>query len=697
VFCFEEKGLEKEQTKRQRVSNRGLPMTTDLTFITNEENQTLKDRFNVLIKDAQFFDVLVGYFYTSGFSAIYQSLDHTEKIRILVGISTNRQTYDLITTVQKEEQLEMQFSHAEAKDDFEAQVAKELEFSEDSQSVERSVVKFIEWIKSGKLEIRVYPSQKIHAKVYIMTFKEDDRDIGRVITGSSNMTQSGLEDNLEFNVELKNASDHKFAKDKFEELWKDSVDISEKYIETIETKTWLNQDINPYHLYLKFLYEYFKDDLSQSDEVFASYFPEGFMELEYQKQAVINAKKILGEYGGVFISDVVGLGKTYIATLLAGQLDGRTLVIAPPALVDKDNPGSWQNAFADFGVPGSFESVGKLEGILKRGAEKYTNIIIDEAHRFRTETNKTYELIAEICRGKRVILVTATPYNNSPKDILSEIKLFQNARKSTIPNLPDLESFFSELQKKLNDLDRQEDNEEYIRIVRENSRLIRERVLKYLMVRRTRTEIVKYFEKDLLEQGLKFPEVNDPESLFYVLNEEEDKIFNKTIELIAYNFKYARYTPFLFSTKKLGQLEKQSQRNMGKFMKILLIKRLESSFFAFRNSIDRFIRSYEIFIEEFEKGNVYISKKHAHKVFELLENGDDIALERLMENDKVKRYDSDDFSDNFIDALESDLAVLEEVKALWENVERDPKLLKLLDELATVCPQSFRTVSNGDF
>jgi len=672
-------------------------MTTDLTFITNEENQTLKDRFNVLIKDAQFFDVLVGYFYTSGFSAIYQSLDHTEKIRILVGISTNRQTYDLITTVQKEEQLEMQFSHAEAKDDFEAQVAKELEFSEDSQSVERSVVKFIEWIKSGKLEIRVYPSQKIHAKVYIMTFKEDDRDIGRVITGSSNMTQSGLEDNLEFNVELKNASDHKFAKDKFEELWKDSVDISEKYIETIETKTWLNQDINPYHLYLKFLYEYFKDDLSQSDEVFASYFPEGFMELEYQKQAVINAKKILGEYGGVFISDVVGLGKTYIATLLAGQLDGRTLVIAPPALVDKDNPGSWQNAFADFGVPGSFESVGKLEGILKRGAEKYTNIIIDEAHRFRTETNKTYELIAEICRGKRVILVTATPYNNSPKDILSEIKLFQNARKSTIPNLPDLESFFSELQKKLNDLDRQEDNEEYIRIVRENSRLIRERVLKYLMVRRTRTEIVKYFEKDLLEQGLKFPEVNDPESLFYVLNEEEDKIFNKTIELIAYNFKYARYTPFLFSTKKLGQLEKQSQRNMGKFMKILLIKRLESSFFAFRNSIDRFIRSYEIFIEEFEKGNVYISKKHAHKVFELLENGDDIALERLMENDKVKRYDSDDFSDNFIDALESDLAVLEEVKALWENVERDPKLLKLLDELATVCPQSFRTVSNGDF
>jgi superfamily II DNA/RNA helicase/HKD family nuclease len=658
-------------------------MTTDLTFITNEENQTLKDRFNVLINHVQYFDVLVGYFYTSGFSAIYESLEHTEKIRILLGISTNRQTYDLITNAKKEEQLEMQLSHAEAKDDFETQVAKELESSEDSERVERSVVKFIEWIKNGKLEIRVYPSQKIHAKVYIMTFDETFPDRGRVITGSSNMTQSGLVDNLEFNVELKNAWDHKFAKDKFEELWKDSVDISEKYIETIETKTWLNQDIIPYHLYLKFLYEYFKDDLSQSGEIFANSTPEGFMDLEYQRQAVINAKKILGEYGGVFISDVVGLGKTYIATLLAGQLDGRTLVIAPPALVDKDNPGSWQNAFSDFGVPGSFESVGKLDKILKRGVEKYTNIIIDEAHRFRTETNQTYEKIAEICRGKRVILVTATPYNNSPKDILSEMKLFQNARKSTIPNLPDLETFFSELQKKLNDLDRKEDNKEYLRIVRENSHLIREKVLKYLMVRRTRTEIVNYFENDLKEQGLKFPEVNDPVPLYYVLSEEEDRVFNKTIELISHDFKYARYTPLLFSRKKLDQLEKQSQRNMGKFMKILLIKRLESSFFAFRNSVDRFIRSYEIFIEEFNKGNVYISKKHAHKVFELLDKGDDIALERLMESDKVRHYDSKFFNDEFIGALDSDLVVLKEVKELWAQVDRDPKLLKLLDELAT--------------
>ncbi len=243
----------------------------------------------------------------------------------------------------------------------------ELEDSQDSQTVEQGVLKFIEWIKSGKLEIKVYPSQNIHAKVYIVTFKEGDRDTGRVITGSSNLTQSGLVDNLEFNVELKNSADYHFAKDKFEELWLNAVDISEKYIETINTKTWLNTDITPYELYLKLLYEYFKDELNQTDEVFANYLPENFMRLEYQEQAVLNAKKILEEYGGVFVADVVGLGKTYIATLLAGQLDGRTLVIAPPVLLDEDNPGSWKNAFADFGIPASFESIGKLDDILEKG------------------------------------------------------------------------------------------------------------------------------------------------------------------------------------------------------------------------------------------------------------------------------------------------------------------------------------------
>jgi superfamily II DNA or RNA helicase len=657
-------------------------MNTNLSFITNEENQSLKERFRTLIKDTSFFDCLVGYFYSSGFYAVYPALKNTDKIRILIGIGTNRQTFEMMEKTQQQEQPAFDFSHAETKQELEKLVEHEMADSEDNRNVELGVHTFIDWIKKEKLEIRAYPSRKIHAKLYIMTFREGDRDTGRVITGSSNFTQSGLVDNLEFNVELQRPEDYNFALSKFNELWKNAVDVSEKYVQTIQDKTWLTQNISPYQLYLKFLYEYFKDELSQADEVFVKYLPQEFKKLEYQEQAVLNAKKILLEYGGVFISDVVGLGKTYISAMLAGQLDGRTLIIAPPVLLEKSNPGSWPNVFSDFRVPADFESLGKLDDLLNSGTEKYTNIIIDEAHRFRTETTITYEKLAEICRGKRVILVTATPYNNSPQDILSLLKLFQKAKKSTIPNLPDLESFFGKLDKKLKKLDRKKDYAEYINTVKENAREIRDKVLKYLMVRRTRIEIEKYFKKDIEEQGLKFPLVEKPVPLFYELNDKEDEIFNKTIDLIANKFRYARYMPMLYYEGKIDQLEAQSQRNMGRFMKILLVKRLESSFFAFRNSVDRFLHSYEMFLRELNNGSVYVSAKHINKIFELLENDDDETIQRLIDEGKAEKYESKDFREDLKKDLEHDLEILNEIKHLWQQVQRDPKLIRFKDELS---------------
>ncbi len=656
-------------------------VSSDLTFITNEKDKSLLDRFKVLIKDTQFFDVLVGYFYTSGFYALYKSLETTEKIRILIGISTNKETVDLI----KEAQQQFQFSHAETKRHFSSMIVDEITHSRDNREVEEGIKKFMEWLLSGKLEIKAYPTENIHAKLYIMTFAESDRDIGRIITGSSNFTKAGMVDNLEFNVELKNPSDYEFAKQKFDELWSQGVDVKDTYIDTIKQKTWLNNDIKPYELYLKFLYEYFKDEISQNEDILFQFVPHGFKKLEYQEQAALNSKKILEEYGGVFLSDVVGLGKTYMAALLASQIDGRTLVIAPPVLLEENNPGSWPNVFEDFGIRAAhFESIGKLEKLIEMGVERYKNVIIDEAHRFRTETNATYENLAEICRGKRVILVTATPFNNRPKDILSQIKLFQNSKKSTIPGLPNLEAFFGSLENKLNEIDRHKNSKSYIEQARFNAKEIRERVLKYLMVRRTRKEIETYFAKDLKKQGLHFPEVVDPEPIFYKLTDDEDKIFNKTIELIATKFSYARYTPMLFyKGDQISAFEKTQQKNMGKFMKILLVKRLESSFFAFKSSIQRFIFTYESFIEQFDKGFVFVSKKYSNKVFDYLEDEDLEAVQRLIDEEKVERYASKDFELTYKQNLIDDLACLREIAKLWSTVHNDPKLDTFVQVLST--------------
>jgi len=660
-------------------------MTTDTSFFTNEPGYRLKDRFSKLVKGTELFDCLVGYFYSSGFYAVYPSLEDTDRIRILVGISTSNDTFRLIEKGNQPTQQDIKFSHSETKETIENLVKEEMEKSDDSVSVEEGVHKFIKWIRSGKLIIKAYPSRNIHSKLYIMTFKDDAIDKGRVITGSSNFTKSGLEDNLEFNVELKNPGDYEFAQQKFNELWEDAVDVSEKYVETIEQKTWFSDSVTPYHLYLKFLYEYFKPELNESGEVFLEHLPDGFLKLSYQEQAVLNAKRILNEYGGVFISDVVGLGKTYITAMLVGQLqsEGRTLVIAPPVLLDKNNSGSWRNAFIDFNIPAEFESLGKLDNLLDGKADKFKHIVIDEAHGFRNEATATYEKLSEICRGKKVILVTATPYNNSPKDILSLIRLFQKTRKSTIPNLPDLHSFFVGLENSLKKINRKDNHIEYMQRTQSNAREIREKVLKYLMVRRTRTEIKKYFEQDLKNQGLSFPRVEKPEPLFYLLDEKEDEIFNKTIQLIASDFTYARYMPMTYYTGEFDKSELQGQKNMGRFMKILLVKRLESSFFAFKQSVERFLKTYEIFIDKYHQGSVFISKSHIDKVFTFLGNNDDDAIQRLIDEEKAQRYDSKYFEDSFIEDLESDRQLLLKIQKLWKNIDRDPKLLKFIEQLAT--------------
>lgn len=648
-------------------------MSSDLTFITNEAGHSLRDRFGTLLgHDTRFFDCLVGYFFISGFHKLHSALTNTEKIRILIGIKTDGKTVELIQTAKEQQEFLLE-SHAQVRERVPGEILAELQKSADSSEIENGVRKFVEWIKSGKLEVRAYPSERVHAKLYIMTFQDGDRDKGRVITGSSNFTEAGLQNNLEFNVELKARSDYDFALAKFNELWAKSVDVTKDYIATIEVKSPFAQ-FTPYELYLKFLYEYFRGELNLPDEIEDMYLPTGFKKLKYQEEAVLNARKVLDEYGGAFLSDVVGLGKTYMSALLAQHLNEPCLVIAPPHLLDEHNSGSWPNVFREFGVRGFLcESLGKLESLLERDLQKFTTVFIDESHRFRTEDTQSYELLAQVCRGKRVVLVSATPLNNSPFDILSQIKLFQPGKNSTIPNIRNLEAFFGKMQQQLKGLDRQQDRDQYFKIVRENAKQTREKILKFLMIRRTRSEIEKYYGADLKQQGLKFPEVANPETLFYKFNKVESEVFDETIRSLTHDFKYARYTPLAYYTGKRDLHEIQSQRNLAKFMKILTVKRLESSFTAFLSTLGRFIHTYERVIAEFDKGHVFISKKHIGKIFDLLESDDQAGIERLLDEDKAEKLSADEFLPTFATDLANDLKALKKIQTLWKQVTRDPK------------------------
>ena len=280
------------------------------------------------------------------------------------------------------------------------------------------------------------------------------------------------------------------------------------------------------------------------------------------------------------------------------------------------------------------ESLGKLEHIIAKGLDRYDYVVVDEAHRFRNENTQSYANLLDICRGKKVILVTATPLNNTVDDIFAQLKLFQQPKNSTIPGVPNLEKFFNSLKTKLKKVEKTDPA--YKTLIKEVSSDIKNSILRYVMVRRTRTDVINYFKDDIQKQGLVFPDVDNPQQIVYKYEGDLEIIFNETIKHLQH-FTYARYTPLLFyiGNKVLSEFEKQQQRNVGGFMKGILVKRLESSFHAFRQSIDRFIDSYQRFIAMYKNGIVYISKKV--NVYDLLDNDDFEKLESLVDEDKRKQ------------------------------------------------------------
>lgn len=652
---------------------------TDLKFFTNEPERDLYSRFAAILKsNTQFFDILVGYFRASGFFKMYKSLAQLEKIRILVGLNVDKYTVKIIDRVNNETKY-VAISTSNGKEFIAEEIEKEFELADNSAAVEKGVCVFMDWLKLGKLEMRMYIEAPIHAKVYIMR-KDQDKvpdTFGSVITGSSNFSEAGLVNNLEFNVELKDYADVKFALDKFEELWEHSIDIRDTYIEAVEQHTWMRNDITPYQLYLKTLYEFFKEEINADKENFETLLPEGYMRLQYQIDAVTQARQKLDAYNGVFISDVVGLGKTYICAMLANSFNRNTykLIVCPPVLVDY-----WRSVLQEFDVARcDVESLGKLDKIIAKGIEKYSYVFVDEAHRFRNSGTESFTELHQICRGKKVILISATPINNYTSDVENQLYLFQAKQSGTINGIKNIEGFFRGLQGKLAKI--QKGSSAYMKQLRENSEVIRDKLIREVMVRRTRSEIQQYYADDLTKQGLAFPKAGSPEKIIYSFDEETDDAFSQTISIIK-DFKYARYTPLLYlKDKKKYATMLTAQHNMGGFMKGILVKRLESSFFAFRKTLERFIESYEKFIEMSQTGKIYISKKV--NVYDLLDDGNTQKLMYLIEQQDVMEFETKEFSSRFFRDLQADLAQLRSMQFIWSLIENDPKLDEFKSNLTT--------------
>ena len=673
-------------------------------FFTNREGNTLMKQFEGLLQnnpDIKYLDSVVGFLRASGYFTLRPFLNSINRVRILIGIDVDK----YIANAHNKGQLFLG-AEEEVKQDYLAQLRKDIESSAYSSQVEKGIFQMVEDLVNGKLELRAHPSKKIHAKIYVLYPEElnEFKLVGAAITGSSNLSGNGLgtsqETQYEFNVQLRDYEDVKFAKDEFEQLWAEAegCPITAEDISTTSIGgTYLSGDVTPYELYIKMLMEYFSDRVLATDAQDAFDMPEGYTRYEYQSDAVIEGYKKLLKYDGFFLADVVGLGKTVIASMIAKQFcidngyeNTHILVVYPPAVEQ-----NWKQTFKDFGIDRytRFISNGSLKKVLDEddidywNADEYDLVLVDEAHKFRTHTNTAFNELQEICKmprinqgnipgfKKKVMLISATPMNNTPADIYNEILLFQDPRCCTIEGVPNLTSFFSPLIVEFKKLRR--DPKYDLKKFKELAEKVRDRVIKPITVRRTRTDIeaIPRYNKDI--QG--FPKVAAPEMKTYEMNDRIADMFEDAMETLVNKLTYARYQAIAYA-----QL---ISRSLASIRKNGLVKRLESSFYAFQTSINRFRDANKNMINMFENDKVFIAPDLDINHLYDLKLSDDEIEERLNQksevNPKNQVFKADDFEATFIEMLRKDQEVLEDMCTKWESVtdKDDSKFDKFNDIL----------------
>jgi len=669
-------------------------------FFTNKEHNSLINKFQGIFENLpiHYFDALVGYFRSSGYFKIREHLDNVKEIRILVGIDVDH----LISEAAKKG-LEFNFNTDITREEFVREFKEDIQQAEYSKRVEDGIVKFVDDVTSGRIKIKAHPDKNIHAKIYIFRPENwNKHNSGSIITGSSNLSESGLERNFEFNVELRDYDDVVFAQNTFNDLWKEAIDILPTEISKVKAETYLKDDFSPFDLYLKLLIEYFGKSIEYDPESITD-LPKGYIKLAYQIDAVNDGYNKLLKHSGFILADVVGLGKTIIATIIAKKFyfsNGyrtKTLIIYPPALEK-----NWKTTIRDFEVPGiDYITNGSLHNI--KHPEDYDLIIVDEAHKFRSDDSERFHQLQKICKTprkrkgndgsvtKKVILVTATPLNNKPDDIRNQLYLFQDSKSSTIEGAINLQHFFRNQIEKYNKLKKLNDRFRIAVGVKEIYNEIREKVLEPIIVRRTRTDIrnTPSYWKDIKDQGVSFPDIVPPRQILYELDEQTDNLYDKTLNILKRQNKelgYYRYQAIKFlnpDAKKAykeatGVDPKQADRiseQLAHIMRILLVKRIDSSFHAFKMSLNRFYEANKAMLKMLDNGRVYIAPKLSVNEFILNENEEELEL-ILMNSENpetIQGFDTKDFSGEFINGIKQDHKILEELVNEWNLVTQDPK------------------------
>lgn len=696
-----------------------------MASIIDNRNKTMLDSLKNSLKQAERVDILTAFFYFSGFNALAEELKD-KKIRILVGNTIDPDAIADLCNAVKDSPDELLETYAVRRyaglnnsqkkkyyvDSFvelfnKSALSDEFD-STDSQSIFKM---FLGKIADGTLEIRLTATPN-HAKAYILTNMMEYSCFGDqkgvVFTGSSNFTYNGLRGQGEMNERFSDNSKYEEYSESFETLWQDSKSIdvcikngNQDFINELKKKLWIFAQPTPYQIFIRILFELYAS--LESNVVKSPYeITNGkFANLKYQLDAIKYGVDCINKNNGVIIADVVGLGKSVIASAIAYNLDiKRTVIIAPPHLVDQ-----WNDYQQDFGLRGvRVCSSGKIQDLYDAYAADPNPIlyIIDEAHRYRNELSDSYQLLHQLTRShaeNKVVLLTATPYNNRPQDLFALVKLFQTPSRSTIHSVDNLGVRFHELIARYNTLEKEGKKHLTTEIKYELDKLSQQLrlLIDPVIVRRSRIDLqeIKEYAEDLKLQGIQFPKVVGPELVEYDLGEIRP-LYLHTLDLLSNKFICARYNPSAYLinpdafSKQYGELFGEiniqlSQRNLAMFIKRLLVMRFESSKSAFKSTLTSILTSYENIVKWWDKGYVPIKKsgylpdpddEELQETLDEINSIDELGIDISKIKKKAIPIEKSLFKEEFIAAVQSDIELLKGIYTNWfesDEIGVDPK------------------------